>query len=100
MAAHITRRRLLGLGALAAVPVAALGVDRVGQPPRTDGTRSPAVVPPGPAPASPTRRSAVVARGGGPVPFRAGQAMLGAYLDLTGLSPQQALDLRRRQLGR
>lgn len=96
MAAHLTRRRLLGLGALAAVPVAALGVARA----RTDGTRSPAVVSPGPAPAPPTSRSAVVPQGGGPVPVRAGKAMLGAYLDLDGMSPRQALDLRRRQLGR
>jgi Glycosyl hydrolase family 26 len=37
---------------------------------------------------------------GGPVPFRAGQAMLGSYLALGGLSLKQSLALRRRQLGR
>jgi hypothetical protein len=37
---------------------------------------------------------------GGPVPFKAGRVMLGAYLDLSGMTFAQALALRRRQLGR
>jgi glycosyl hydrolase family 26 len=37
---------------------------------------------------------------GGPVPFTPGQAMLGSYLALSGLSLTGSLALRRRQLGR
>src|SRR4051794_4130528 len=50
----------------------------------------------GPAPAAPE----AVTKGGGPVPFRPGRAMLGAYLGLEGRSLTESLALRRRQLGR
>ena len=94
MAAYTTRRWLLGFGALAA----AVGVARACR----GGAGSAPVASPGtsPRPAPSASGPAAVVRGGGPVPFRAGTAMLGAYLDLTGMSPQQALELRRRQLGR
>jgi hypothetical protein len=107
MASHrapgkLTRRRLLGLAGLAAVPavtfaglqargrspVAEAAVPRAGQ--SSAGTVKPSV------PAGPE----VVTEGGGPVPFRPGKAMLGAYLDLEGKSLTQSLALRRQQLGR
>ena len=97
MAPHTTRRWLLGLGALA-LPAAALGVARARW--GGAGAASPPVAVPGPAARTSASGPPVVTQGGGPVPFHPGKAMLGAYLNLTGMSPQQALDLRRRQLGR
>jgi hypothetical protein len=55
---------------------------------------------PGSAPPSAGARPAVVTKGGGPVPFRPGRAMLGAYLGLEGRSLTDSLALRRGQLGR
>jgi hypothetical protein len=100
---RVTRRRLLGLAGLAAVPAATLALqqtrgDRTGAEATTTtpsgrdvpvaATPSSAAVPPGPA------------GDGGPVRYVRGKTLLGAYLDLEGLSAQRAQDLRRSQLGR
>jgi hypothetical protein len=99
------RRRLITLAALAALPAAC------GSGP------SEQAVPPSPGPSGSTGHAEsvpsggpgggvtasippAVTSGGGPVPFRRGRAMLGAYLDLGGLSLAGAVALRRRQLGR
>ncbi|GGK91519.1 glycoside hydrolase family 26 protein [Mangrovihabitans endophyticus] len=101
--ARLSRRGMLGLAALAGLAAAELGLDRL----RTDDR--PAEASTGPAPPSasagsappPSPSSAPLPRGdGGPVPFIPGKAMLGAYLDLEGLSDAQSQALRRRQLGR
>ena len=96
----VSRRQMLGLGALAAVPAAAVAIMRARA--RNDGTPIDAAISPDGTPRRmpPANGVAVVTEGGGPVPFENGRAMLGAYLDLTGMSPQQALALRRGQLGR
>jgi hypothetical protein len=99
----LTRRRVLGVGALAAVPALTFAISQM----RSRGTAAEATaitaptgqtVPVGSAPSSAAPK--VVTKGGGPVPFVNGKVMLGAYLDLDGRSPQQALALRRNQLGR
>jgi len=68
-------------------------------PPSVSGSApaTPAASPSRPAPPATTKAAAVR---GGPVPFRAGKAMLGSYLSLGGRSLEQSLALRRRQLGR
>ncbi|BCJ48552.1 hypothetical protein Asp14428_00270 [Actinoplanes sp. NBRC 14428] len=97
----LARRHVLGLTALAAVPVAAVAAFRfrpedtpaeaTSSPGRTaSGTPRPPAAPP----------PAVVTRGGGPVPFRPGRALLGAYLDLSGRTRTEAQALRRTQTGR
>jgi hypothetical protein len=104
---QLSRRGVLAATALAVVPIATVVLQqaRAKQPSAEATTRQPArtdvpvsATPPvtaaAPAPAD------VVTSGGGPVPYRAGKVMLGAYLDLDGTSPQQAQALRRRQLGR
>jgi hypothetical protein len=100
---HITRRRLVGLAGLAALPAAAYAIQQIRsggvQAESTTGAPAGRDVPVGPTP-SQNGGPAVVTKGGGPVPFQNGKAMLGAYLDLRGKSPQQALALRRQQLGR
>ncbi|GAA3336481.1 hypothetical protein GCM10020358_08810 [Amorphoplanes nipponensis] len=99
---RLTRRHLVGgLAALAAVPAAALAVRAVGR----DETPAEATSSPGrPATATPrpgaSSTPAAVTKGGGPVPFRPGRAMLGAYLGLEGRSLTESLALRRGQLGR
>jgi hypothetical protein len=107
----LSRRHMLGLAGLAAVPAVTYGLHRwrSGEVPGATTTPTPVGtdVPvhgtpsqsPGSRPSS-SPKPAVVTKGGGPVPFRNGRAMLGAYLDLDGMSPSEALALRRRQLGR
>ncbi|MFI5935247.1 glycoside hydrolase family 26 protein [Actinoplanes sp. NPDC051494] len=95
------RRYLLGLAALGVIPVAAAGVQQF----RGPETPAAATTSPGRAPdPAPTTSTgplpAAVAKGGGTVPFRAGKAMLGAYLALSGRTAKQALALRREQTGR
>jgi hypothetical protein len=98
----VSRRYLLGgLAALAAVPAAALAVREV----RSGETPAEANTSPGRgATATPKPRTSTtpppVTKGGGPVPFRVGQAMLGSYLGLEGKTHAQALELRRQQTGR
>jgi Glycosyl hydrolase family 26 len=98
-----SRRRVLGLGALAAVPAITFGVSQA----RSRGVPAEATTAAPPtgsdvpvAGASPSGGPKIITSGGGPVPFVRGKAMLGAYLDLTGKSVQQALALRKQQLGR
>ena len=93
----LTRRRLLGLAALAALPAAGVAGHRLRTPETTARGTTPAGVD---VPAATATPVPVPAGDGGPVPFRPGRAMLGAYLDLDGLSATQSLALRRRQLGR
>jgi hypothetical protein len=100
---RVTRRRVLGIAGLAAVPA----VTFAGLRSRTKGSAAEAT-PRGSAGASasaPAKADAspapkVVTEGGGPVPFKPGKAMLGAYLDLDGKTLTQSLALRRQQLGR
>ena len=93
----ISRRGLLGLAGLAALPAGALGVREV----RDHATVAEAgTTPAAPPAASASPTPAHVTSGGGPVKFKPGTVMLGAYLDLEGLSAGAAQALRRRQLGR
>ncbi|GGQ62282.1 glycoside hydrolase family 26 protein [Couchioplanes azureus] len=95
----LTRRHLLGLAALAAVPAATVAVQQL----RPDDTAAEATSSPGRPGTKAAAASAppkVVTEGGGPVPFRSGKAMLGAYLSLSGKTATQAQALRRQQLGR
>ncbi|MET8151484.1 glycoside hydrolase family 26 protein [Actinoplanes sp. NPDC049668] len=106
MSAHraprrLTRRHLLGLAGLAAVPLTGLAVHRM------RGSDGPATTtaPPGPAAASgaPSPSASaprVVTKGGGTVPFRPGRTILGSYLSLEGMSFAESVALRRRQTGR
>ena len=102
-AGRLTRRHVVGgLVALAAVPATVLAARAVGDAEAAaEATSSPGRATPS-ASAQPTGTTvpAVVTEGGGPVPFRPGRALLGAYLDLRGRSTVEALALRRRQLGR
>ncbi len=99
---HLSRRGLLGIAAAAAVPAAAFTVQQLRSkiPPAEatigDGGRDVAVS----ATPSGSAAPAIVTKGGGPVPYRPGRTMLGAYLDLAGMSEAQALVKRREQLGR
>jgi hypothetical protein len=100
-ARRLTRRGLLGLAALAAVPVATVGVQQL----RTEQTPAEATTSPGrpaatgaPRPAAST--PAVVTKGGGTVPFQPGKAMLGSYLGLSGKTFAQSVALRKQQVGR
>jgi len=86
---RLTRRHVVGgLAALAAVPAVILAARQIGaDETAAEATTSPgrgAV--PGSAPPSAGAGPAVVTKGGGPVPFRPGRAMLGAYLGLEGRS--------------
>jgi hypothetical protein len=94
---------MLGIGALAAVPALTFAISQT----RSRGVPAEATTagaPTGKTVPVDTKPSAnapkVVTKGGGPVAFVNGKVMLGSYLDLTGKSPQQALALRRGQLGR
>ena len=86
------RRTLLGLSALAAAPLAGCQTYRSEDVPPPVVSRPPSD---GEQPAT-----GVVADGGGAVPRQRGKVMLGAYVDLHGLSVGEGLSLRRRQLGR
>ena len=82
------RRGFLGLAALPAVAAAGCRTYRSEEVPPPVVSRPPST-PPG-----------AVRAGGGPVPYARGKVMLGAYVDLRGLSAAAGLSLRRRQLGR
>jgi hypothetical protein len=103
---RLTRRRLLGLAALATIPAATVALQQArARQPRAEATTDAVTGPDGPgAGTSPATAPAagpnVVTSGGGTVPYRRGKVMLGSYLDLRGKSAQQAQALRRRQLGR
>jgi hypothetical protein len=94
--ATIGRRRVLGLAALAALPLVGCAKPERAVTEQVDASESlmpsetPTSAPPKP----------VVTKGGGPVPFRPGKVMLGSYLDLEGLSLGESIALRRRQLDR
>ncbi|MEU8818335.1 glycosyl hydrolase [Actinoplanes sp. NPDC048796] len=77
----MNRRRLLGLSALAAVPLAGCKTYRAEEKP-VPAASSPAL------------------SGGGPVPYRPGRVLLGAYTQLKGLTTAEGIALRTRQLGR
>jgi len=114
------RRGVLTLAALAALPAACSRAASRSTPassaapvagPTTSAAAVPVPVPPSSSPSatpsasatpSPTatRTRAAAARRGGPVPAKAGHAMLGSYLALSGRSLTQSLKLRRAQLGR
>jgi hypothetical protein len=118
---RLPRRGLLTLAALAlpaacsSAPAAPGAAPAPSLPPSPAGTSSAAVaassappavrVPPSVAPSpshspSPSATKKALAARGGPVPARAGKAMLGSYLALDGMSLRESLALRRRQLGR
>jgi hypothetical protein len=96
-----SRRALLGVAAAAAISGVAVAVHHLDE-------RAPTAAGSGPSPSSRTatpksdgRTTAAGRPGwGGPVPFRPGKVMLGAYLGLSGMTFGQALALRRQQLGR
>ena len=102
--APVSRRSLLGMAGLAALPAATYGLHRWhadevpagALTPAPAGTDVPVRATPSPSRSTPQ----VVTKGGGPVPFHHGKVLLGAYLDLHGMSAAQAQALRRRQLGR
>jgi hypothetical protein len=94
----ISRRGFLGLAALAAVPVGAVGYHRA-----TAGEPSPvsaAVLPSATPPVLPSPFAKAAGTLGGKVPFVPGKALFGAYLGFDGLSYEEALELRNAQLGR
>ncbi len=97
-----TRRALLGGAAAVAVSGVVAGVHHFATRPADEEAGSPPPsTPPSPAAAGTTTPTPAVRPGwGGPVRFRPGKVLLGAYLDLAGMSFTQALALRRRQLGR
>jgi hypothetical protein len=102
---RLTRRGLLGLAALTAVPAATVAVRKLRAEPLVPdataatggGNEVPVAASTSPEP-SPTRKPTLT--GGGPVPYVPGKVLLGSYLDLQGMSEAEALKLRRRQLGR
>jgi hypothetical protein len=98
----MTRRVLLGAAAAAAVSGVAVGIHQFGSSSREPAAPSPSPsLPPDPSPSASPKPTTVGKPGwGGPVPFKTGRAMLGAYLDLSGLTFSEATALRRRQLGR
>ena len=99
----VSRRGLLGLAALAALPVAGSGYRKI----NSDGTASagpsgqvPVSAPSaGPTP-SPFADADPEAKLGGAVPFVPGKALFGSYLGLDGMEYADALALRKKQLGR
>lgn len=97
---RLTRRHLLGLAGLAAVPLTGLAVHGI----RSGEAPAEATTPPAPAVASagpaPSVAAQTVTAGGGTVPFRPGRTILGSYLALEGRSFVESLALRRRQTGR
>ena len=100
--AHFSRRGVLGLAALVAVPAAAFGVlqARAKTPPAEATTGGAGRDVPAAAAPSPSTAPKIITSGGGPVPYPAGRTMLGAYLDLDGMSEAAAVRMRRKQLGR
>jgi len=97
--AKLTRRRILGVAGLAAVPALTFAGLQV-RDKNPAARASPRAGADGSAAPTTSAAPAVVTKGGGPVPFKVGKAMLGAYLDLDGKTQTQSLALRRQQLGR
>ncbi|MCA2212183.1 glycoside hydrolase family 26 protein [Jidongwangia harbinensis] len=100
---RLPRRAVLGLAGLAAIPAATVGLQQWrSKTPPAEATTAPPVrdVPAVVQPSATPKPRPVVTSGGGPVPFRPGKALLGSYLDLNGMSAEQALALRRQQTGR
>jgi hypothetical protein len=103
--ARLSRRGLIGLAALAAVPAGVLAVRAPGgespdgdtAPTAPEGAEPPAAVTPVPARSS---TPANTLKGGGPVPYVRDKVLLGSYLNLVGMSGSAALRLRREQLDR
>ncbi|WP_305790197.1 glycoside hydrolase family 26 protein [Symbioplanes lichenis] len=94
---RLTRRHLFGLAAVVAVPAAgAYGIQRLRDDQKPAEAHTEAAAPAASASVVPK----AVATSGGTVPFRSGKALLGAYLDLSGLTQAQAVALRKRQTGR
>jgi len=105
---RVGRRAALAAGAGTALAAAGLGVwrfvngpsDQAGTPMPIRSSRA------GPGPSAkasllpPVMPPPPVRLAGGPVPGTRGQALLGAYLALSGMTFAQALALRRQQLGR
>jgi hypothetical protein len=98
----LTRRRVLGIAGLLAVPVITVAGLRHRDNEGTAAEATPRSSASGSASPSSSASAApkVITSGGGPVPFEPGKVMLGAYLDLSGKTLTQSLALRRRQLGR
>jgi hypothetical protein len=103
----VSRRGLLGLAALAALPVAGFGYSQMrsdGTPSGTSATKSPgkgAVSEPSAAPTpEPFAQAKPGEQLGGTVPFVPGKALFGSYLGLDGMEYSEALALRKKQLGR
>jgi hypothetical protein len=108
----VSRRAALAAGAGTALAAAGIGVWRVlaggSEPAGGPRVETPARLSGPSATASkqnttkakPSATTAPVLLGGGPVPGVRGRALLGAYLDLSGMNLAQAVALRRRQLGR
>ena len=99
------RRAVFAAGGAAVLTVAGLGVGRLlsggrsvlppsAQPAPSHASGQAAAAPTAPATVPPTKI------GGGPVVGIRGKALLGAYLELSGLTLKQAFALRRKQLGR
>ncbi|MEV4351353.1 glycosyl hydrolase [Actinoplanes sp. NPDC049596] len=89
------RRSLLGLSALAALPLAGCKTYR------SDDTPPPVQShqPPAPSSGAPAEPAAVL-EGGGTVPYEKGKVLLGAYTQLKGLTTAEGLALRKKELGR
>ncbi|HET6529195.1 MAG TPA: glycosyl hydrolase [Actinoplanes sp.] len=101
--ARVSRRGLLGLATLAAVPATGVVAVRTrGVAPDPAATTAAPGGPDVPVAGSPTAppAPAPIVKGGGPVPNVPGKVLLGSYLGLDGMSPSAALRLRAEQLGR
>jgi len=103
--ARMSRRGLIGLAALAAVPAGVVSVRALRGGPAdgdTSGTAPQGEEPPAVATPAPAKSSIPVntLKGGGPVPYVRDKVLLGSYLSLEGMSESAALQLRREQLGR
>jgi hypothetical protein len=106
--AGMSRRGLLALAALAAVPLAACNrrsdftdTGPPGGPSSAPGSSGgPSASSAGPSGSSRTAAKGSQASDGGPVKRVPGKVLLGSYLDLKNKTLPQALALRRQQLGR
>jgi hypothetical protein len=100
--ARLTRRGLLTAAAAAALPAACTRRTPPAAAPPSPAAASPAAsTSAAPAPSARVLTGTEAARlSGGPVAFEPGKAMLGSYLALDGMSLEQSLALRRKQLGR
>jgi Glycosyl hydrolase family 26 len=104
----VNRRAILAGGAAVAVTALGAGVVRLltaGSPaptasPRASAAGSAPAASSAPASRPPAPPVPAVKLGGGPVPGVRTKAMLGAYLQLSGMNFADAVALRRKQLGR